>query len=116
MRTGLLIISGFIFLCSHFLFGNSIVGIEKASLQPAILTNDSTVLKLFVNKCNACHLKKKQIVFTPENMAFLYLLIEEQVIIKQRMPKGKDYLLTDSEKLLIKNWVEDQKQSTKRKY
>ena len=70
-----------------------------------VMPADSLILEIFVNKCNTCHLKKKQVVYTISNVSIYKALIKEQVIVKQRMPKGKNNQLTDSEKLLIQSWT-----------
>ncbi|MFK8044156.1 MAG: hypothetical protein AB8B72_01575 [Crocinitomicaceae bacterium] len=63
------------------------------------------VLKILENKCNICHQKKKKVVFTFDNMSTYHLAIENQVFIKKRMPKGKDFKLTKAEEIVLLNWI-----------
>lgn len=67
--------------------------------------SDSLVLKVFADKCNACHIKKKQIVFTKDNLVVNKLSNEDQVFVKERMPKGKNYTLTKAEKSILQDRV-----------
>jgi hypothetical protein len=67
--------------------------------------SDTAVLVIFKEKCNACHAEKKQVVFNAHNLQHYVLLIETQVLIKQRMPKKKSPPLTAAELMTVKAWV-----------
>lgn len=72
---------------------------------------DSSILSICEQKCNECHRDKKQVVFTSANLNDYAALIEQQVLIKARMPKGKNNQLTAAERQLIAQWVARQKKS-----
>lgn len=62
--------------------------------------------KVLVAKCNVCHAtKKKQDVFTIENMESLAVVINKQVFIKGKMPKGKKNKLSLEESQAIQEWL-----------
>lgn len=62
--------------------------------------------KVLVAKCNVCHAtKKKQDIFTIENMDSLALVINKQIFIKGKMPKGKKNKLSLDESQAIQEWL-----------
>jgi len=62
-----------------------------------------TILK---NKCNVCHtIKKRQTVFTIDNMDSLSDIIYYQVFEKKKMPKGRKIKLTQQEEAQLKTWL-----------
>jgi uncharacterized membrane protein len=72
--------------------------------QNDVKTDAFAVLRL---KCNTCHaLKRKVLVFTYENMDSLSNAINEQVFIKQKMPKGRINRLTNLEDENLQRWLE----------
>ncbi len=78
---------------------NHLVGLVQN--HPDLKTKALQVLE---NKCNACHAKKKEVVFTLENMKSEAIKIKTQVFIKKRMPKGK-VKLTDAEREILNRWL-----------
>lgn len=63
------------------------------------------------SKCNVCHRKQNPfMIFSPKNMDRRASKIYEQVIVKNRMPKGNEIKLTSEEYSLLKNWLETQLQ------
>lgn len=75
--------------------------------EKKIVTDEKTeALTVLENKCNACHSqKKRQQVFTLDNMDALALTIYDQVFIKKRMPKGRKIKLTEPEFDALKKWL-----------
>ena len=75
----------------------------KIELQQEI---KQKAFKVLVNKCNSCHASKRnRRIFTLENMGSLSEVINTQVFVKQKMPKGKKNELTTDEKELLKRWL-----------
>jgi len=72
-----------------------------------IVTDSLSVLNILENKCNVCHRQKKQMVFTSDNMAAYYLLINDQVFVKKRMPKGRNFKLTQAEQEVLLKWIQN---------
>lgn len=65
-----------------------------------------SAFKVLTTKCNVCHaIKKKQDVFTLENMDSLAIAIDKQVFIKGKMPKGRKNKLSEQESLALKDWL-----------
>lgn len=57
-------------------------------------------------QCNVCHAtKKKQDIFTLENMDSLATDINKQVFIKKKMPKGRKNNLSEQESNALKIWL-----------
>ena len=57
-------------------------------------------------KCNSCHERKNRTkTFTLANMNGFAVKINEQVFIKQRMPKGRKIKLTVDDKLKLRKWL-----------
>ncbi|MFK7814536.1 MAG: hypothetical protein AB8B59_18715 [Maribacter sp.] len=83
---------------------------EKSSVRDIMASQDSTKITAFTvltNKCNVCHAtKKKQDVFTLENMDSLASDINIQVFIKKKMPKGRKIKLTDEEQAALRAWLD----------
>lgn len=91
-------ITFFAILCSTlFGFRNNIPIQEKQDIR-------SQALIVLQNKCNACHAKKKEVVFTAQNMSSYARAIQYQVFVKKRMPKGK-VKLTQIEREKLENWL-----------
>ncbi len=66
-------------------------------------------LTLLQNKCNVCHKRRNpRKVFTRENMEDLAPKIYKQVIMKKRMPRGKNNQLTAKEYALLEKWLTQQ--------
>lgn len=60
-------------------------------------------------KCNVCHRKQNPFkIFSLKNMEKHASKINEQVFIKQRMPKGDRIKLTDEEANILKAWISSQ--------
>lgn len=79
-----------------------------ASENSALFKEDSVkleALKILESKCNVCHLKKRREVYTEENMDDHASLIHTQVFVKERMPKGKLFNLTNPEKEMLLTWI-----------
>jgi len=63
-------------------------------------------LTVLVKKCNVCHAtKKRQTVFTIDNMDSLSDIIYYQVFEKKKMPKGRKIKLTQAEEGQLKTWL-----------
>lgn len=84
----------------------------KSHPPVAAICGDSTLLykknafAVLQNNCNVCHVQRnRNAVFTPENMHAWSGRINEQVFVKQRMPKGTDVVLTALEKEALKKWI-----------
>lgn len=73
-------------------------------------TSNEWVEKAFLilqTKCNDCHgQKKRNAVFTKENMNKFAKKINKQVFIKKRMPKGDEIKLSEQELAVLKSWVD----------
>lgn len=69
-------------------------------------TEKEIAFKVLKQKCNTCHAARKRVsIFTFKNMDSLSKSINEQVFIKQKMPKGRKNELKDREKEDLKNWI-----------
>ena len=78
--------------------------LQTATYQNDVKTDAFAVLR---QKCNTCHaLKRKVSVFSYENMDSLSNAINEQVFIKQKMPKGRKNRLTNLEDENLQRWLE----------
>jgi len=70
----------------------------------------NNALEVLVAKCNICHrIRNPRKVFNLDNMDGFAAKINDQVFIKQRMPKGKKVVLEESEKEILKNWINNLK-------
>lgn len=83
--------------------------IPKFNTTVKLKTQTSVKQKAFVvlrNKCNVCHASKKRLaIFTLTNMDSLQTVINEQVFVKRKMPKGKKNQLSAQETLDLANWL-----------
>lgn len=87
-----------------FSFGMKVDAVENAApIQNKEIVRAKALLVL-EQKCNACHVKKKRIVFTSENMSSQARPIHYQVFVKERMPKGK-VKLTDYQRKDLSKWL-----------
>lgn len=65
-----------------------------------------TAFTILQNKCNVCHEQRnRNAVFTMNNMNEWSADINEQVFIKERMPKGNTIVLTYADKETLKKWI-----------
>lgn len=75
---------------------------------------DSVQQKAFAvlnSKCNFCHITRKRLDhFTFNNMNGLMSKINEQVFVKNTMPKGKNNALTLEEKNSLLLWINRESQ------
>ncbi len=82
---------------------------EANTASPPALPPSKAKLKAFdllTAKCNVCHLKQnRRKVFTLENMDGFGAQIHTQVFVKKRMPKGNKITLTQTDYLILKNWL-----------
>lgn len=63
--------------------------------------------EVLVSKCNACHqMQKPTYVFTLDNMDGYAQIINKQVFIKNKMPKGEGNELTNAESEALKKWLQ----------
>lgn len=77
--------------------------IETNSIQDSVRSNAFRVLE---EKCNICHTTKRRVQnFTLKNMDSLVTEINSQVFIKEKMPKGKNNVLTEKEKNNLRTWI-----------
>ncbi len=77
--------------------------LQKNIPQETIKTSAYNTL---TRKCTICHARKKRLHnFTLENMDSLAPLIQQQVFIKKKMPKGRKIKLTDAEYQSLKDWL-----------
>ncbi len=94
------------------LLGISILLYSNAQVETKyeiITPQESAKTKAFsvlIAKCNVCHAtKKKQDIFTLENMDSLAIAINKQVFIKGKMPKGKKNKLSHEESQDLQKWL-----------
>lgn len=73
------------------------------------VSNKEAAYQILQTKCNICHQKKKSVVFTEGNMVTWGAKIHKQVFVKKRMPKGKQFPLTEAEYVVLKNWLAELK-------
>lgn len=78
-------------------------------------SQDSIQQKAFAvldSKCNFCHMTRKRLDhFTMDNMNGLVSKINEQVFVKNKMPKGKNNVLTLEEKNSLLLWINRESQN-----
>ena len=68
-----------------------------------------SAFQILDTKCNVCHRKENPfMLFKESNMTKKAKKIYQVVFIEQRMPKGKDILLTKHEYLTLKKWLNTQ--------
>jgi uncharacterized membrane protein len=83
--------------------------VQSETLYIVTTPQETPKIKAFnvlITKCNVCHAsKKKQDVFTLENMDSLAVEINKQVFIKAKMPKGKKNKLSNEESQAMQNWL-----------
>lgn len=95
-----------IILCLSILF---CFNVQSETLYIVTTPQETPKIKAFnvlFTKCNVCHAsKKKQDVFTFENMDSLAVEINKQVFIKVKMPKGKKNKLSNEESQALQNWL-----------
>ncbi|MDX1350962.1 MAG: hypothetical protein R3279_11970 [Putridiphycobacter sp.] len=106
IRLSIMVFTGLLF--ASFRSSGTVESIHsqtESNLHFGTEPSDSAVLVIFNKKCNVCHAEKKQVVFDAHNLQQYVLLIETQVLIKQRMPKKKSPPLTAAELMTVKAWV-----------
>ncbi len=104
IKHSLLLISLILFgICFLSVTPSRNVLIHRNVVKPFV--NDSLIYQIFKSKCNVCHLKKKKVIFSIDNLYSYRELINQQVLIKKKMPKGKDFQLTQDEFRLIEDWI-----------
>ncbi len=82
------------------------IGTVESYQQTTINTEKKIAFDILNTKCNVCHLtRNRRKVFTLENMDQFAEQINEQVFIKQRMPKGREIKLSDSDFSNLKKWL-----------
>jgi len=82
---------------------------EKSSIATNLFPQEDVKMVAFnvlKTKCNVCHAtKKKQDIFTLENMDSLASDIHKQVFIKKKMPKGRKNNLSEQESNALQSWL-----------
>ena len=82
---------------------------HTATVQVEATDLKRDALKILQTKCNICHTKKNPgKVFTLNNMSALAPIIQKQVFVKKRMPKGNKIHLTQQEYIILKKWLRTQ--------
>lgn len=67
---------------------------------------DSEVLTILEEKCNVCHRKEQPfIIFKTKNLERNKKRIKQQVFEYKLMPKGDEIKLTETEKVLLMDWL-----------
>lgn len=86
---------------------------EDKSVPVYAITSDSTMyyklnaFSVLQNKCNVCYSERnRNAVFTFSNMNAWSAEINEQVFIRQRMPKGNTIVLTEADKIHLRKWLQ----------
>ena len=82
--------------------------IARSHIAVSLEGNELTAAALTIlqNKCNVCHKQRNpRKVFTRKNMEDLAPKIYKQVIVKKRMPRGKDNQLTAEEYTQLEKWL-----------
>lgn len=83
---------------------------SRASISDYQVTSDplkKEAFEVLENNCNECHQKKKkEYVFTLENMEGFASKINTEVFIKKKMPKGKKNKLSAADSQTLKKWIE----------
>lgn len=84
--------------------------ILTASFAQAQNTNngvsDEEVMTILEEKCNVCHRKEQPfIIFKSKNLERNRKRIKQQVFDYKLMPKGDEIKLTESEKVLLMDWL-----------
>jgi uncharacterized membrane protein len=76
--------------------------------QGASQTNTKQeALAILHTKCNVCHAKQNpRMVFTASNMDKRAGKVNWQVFILRRMPKGDAIRLDETERKILKQWIE----------
>lgn len=100
----------FILVLSFLSFWTIGLPYEKSSVGFYISPQEDAktlAFKVLALQCNVCHAtKKKQDIFTLENMDSLASSIKKQVFIKKKMPKGRKNKLSEQESIALKNWLD----------
>lgn len=84
---------------------------ERSMLRQHVVNDSAARFKLeafavLQNSCNVCHEQRnRNAVFSLNNMNAWGAKINEQVFIKQRMPKGNAVVLTLTDKAKLKKWI-----------
>lgn len=87
------------YLCNH----STSATYQKIDKQDALKINAFNIIKV---NCNSCHaVKRKTTVFTLENIDSYASIINQQVFIKKRMPKGRKNRLTKVEEETLHKWI-----------
>ena len=95
------ILSGFFLLEGH--------PVPQISSSESAENLKTKAYQILDNKCNVCHRKQNPfMVFSEKNMDKRASKIYQQVIIKNRRPKGNEIKLTSEEYSLLKNWLDSQ--------
>ena len=82
-------------------------GPQENYVQPQE-TIKTKAFKVLILQCNACHAsKKKQNIFTLDNMDSLAPEIYKQVFIKKKMPKGRKNILSVQESESLQKWLNE---------
>lgn len=105
------IIKSATFICGLAIsLSSSIQGHSENAVLPPTSYQRSAAFKILKAKCNVCHSKRnKKKVFTKDNMDGFAPLINTQVFIKKRMPKGKQITLSRAEYQTLQNWIQSLK-------
>lgn len=78
--------------------------VEYSEILPSDIKKDA--YGVLEKKCNKCHQKRKRLnIFTFENMDIFAPIIQHQVFVAKRMPKGRTKL-AEEELETLKKWLE----------
>lgn len=88
------------------LFNFNVQGETIPTITASQDTPKNKAFNVLISKCNVCHAtKKKQDIFTLENMDSFAIAINKQVFIKGKMPKGKKNKLSQEESIALQDWL-----------
>lgn len=96
---------------AFLIVGSTFASIPKSDNSKSHFSSieQNEAFKVLTQKCNVCHVKQNPSkVFTLENMNGFARKINRQVFIWKRMPKGDEISLSESEKITLKNWLDNQ--------
>lgn len=79
---------------------------KEAPVSNTIASQKKAAFQVLNTKCNVCHSKQnKKKIFSLENMNGFAPLINHQVFVLRRMPRGKKIKLSMQEYQTLKTWL-----------
>lgn len=78
----------------------------KPAMTVATAQQKKAAFQVLNTKCNVCHRKQnKKKIFSLQNMSGFAPLINQQVFVLRRMPRGKKIKLTANDYQTLKSWL-----------